>query len=450
MTEHNLQYDLQTLKDLNLSPYHSEGKAIFELFTQSQTLGGQNCLQYQLKYPSTDAEWIRKRQDSIRYLQNHPIPFPFPLAELDHIEYYLKTDINPVSSGNRLGRWAQGMSYRLNDFGSHHFLQEGLKQLASIVQGLDQLIDHLIPKQLPGELKAIMNQLADTLQTQIGTELCAIRTNRMTLQQVYRLDQMVRQEFTGDIRKILNEIYHLDALQTLANQTRKLGWHLPEVMDGEQSFLQIAGLYHPQLENAVPNDFNLGDSKHLLFLTGPNMAGKTTFLKALGISVYLAQLGLPVPANRMRLTPFQTLITSIHTRDRLDKGYSFFFSEVQRVKDAANTLKKGSNVLLIFDELFKGTNVEDAYEASRRIISGFAGHRNNLFVLSSHLLELAPQLQDIKGVTFQHFESAVENGQPVFTYKMAKGVSTQRLGLLILKNEGVLEILEGNQVEADC
>ena len=172
------------------------------------------------------------------------------------------------------------------------------------------------------------------------------------------------------------------------------------------------------------------------------MAGKTTFLKAMGIAVCLGRAGLPVFAAACRMDFFNGLFTSINTEDNIRKGYSYFFSEVHRVKEAGEYLQAQKKIFFIFDELFKGTNVKDAYDASRLVIKKFAKWRQNLFVLSSHLTELAEEAVTHSAISFYYFESSVVDGRPLFTYKINEGISAERLGLLILQNEGIPDLLE--------
>ena len=99
------------------------------------------------------------------------------------------------------------------------------------------------------------------------------------------------------------------------------------------------------------------------------MAGKSTFLKALGVAIYISHLGFPVPAEKMSTTIYNGIITTINLSDNMNRGYSHFYSEVRRVKEVANKLKEKNRLLVIFDELFRGTNVKDAFDASLLIIT---------------------------------------------------------------------------------
>ncbi|MBK6527649.1 MAG: hypothetical protein IPG07_20140 [Crocinitomicaceae bacterium] len=98
-------------------------------------------------------------------------------------------------------------------------------------------------------------------------------------------------------------------------------------------------------------------------------------------------------------------------------------------------------MFVIFDELFRGTNVKDAYDASLLIISAFAKIRTSTFLISTHITEIAEDLKSNATVQFNYLASKLIEAVPTYTYKLANGVSDERVGLLIVKNEGIIEIL---------
>ncbi|MFZ4741666.1 MAG: MutS-related protein, partial [Bacteroidales bacterium] len=196
------------------------------------------------------------------------------------------------------------------------------------------------------------------------------------------------------------------------------------------------------IENPVKNDVVSLDNKNLCFVSGANMAGKSTFLKSVGLCVYLSHLGFPVPASSMETTVFNGLYTTINMSDNINKGYSHYYSEVKRVKDIALMLKEKKRLFVIFDELFRGTNVKDAYDGTLLITNGFAQIKDSLFYISSHIVEVGQELEKLDKVSFKCFESKLQGEQPIYNYKLIDGISSERLGLVILKNEGILEIID--------
>ena len=116
------------------------------------------------------------------------------------------------------------------------------------------------------------------------------------------------------------------------------------------------------------------------------MAGKSTFLKSVSLTVYLAHIGFPVPAKSCEISIFNGLFTTINLSDDIQQGYSHYYSEVKRIKDMALNLNSHKKLFIIFDELFRGTNVKDAYEASLLITKVFF---------------------EIKELTFYYFQSYI-------------------------------------------
>ncbi len=172
------------------------------------------------------------------------------------------------------------------------------------------------------------------------------------------------------------------------------------------------------------------------------MAGKSTFIKSVGTAVFLAHIGMGVPAQYMQLSLFDGLLSNINVADNLGKGESYFYNEVQRVKSTITKISDGRKWLILIDELFKGTNVEDAMKCSSTVIEGLLKITNSLFILSTHLYEIGEGLKKYPNINFNYFETAVKNDQLLFSYQLNEGISNDRLGYLILKNEGVVDMLE--------
>ena len=176
------------------------------------------------------------------------------------------------------------------------------------------------------------------------------------------------------------------------------------------------------------------------------MAGKTTLLKSVGVIICMAQSGMGVPASVCKLPIFNGIFSSINTTDNLFKGYSYFYSEVLRVKNAAEFLKETKGkAFLIFDELFKGTNIKDAFDCSLTVIEGLVKWKESLIILSSHLMELGNTIKVNENISYKYFESQVVDGKPKFSFKLVDGLSEERLGLLILQSENISELLDPNK-----
>lgn len=172
------------------------------------------------------------------------------------------------------------------------------------------------------------------------------------------------------------------------------------------------------------------------------MAGKSTYMKAAGVAIYLAHVGFPIPATYMKLSLFHGIFTTINLPDRLDIGYSHYYNEVRRIKQIAEKISELHEVVVIFDELFRGTNVKDAYDASLAVVKALATLHTSIFIISTHLLEVANQLRECKEIDFHCFGiTKTKDGECHYTYSLQPGISEERLGMEILNRERVIETI---------
>ncbi|RYZ54499.1 MAG: DNA mismatch repair protein MutS, partial [Chitinophagaceae bacterium] len=159
-------------------------------------------------------------------------------------------------------------------------------------------------------------------------------------------------------------------------------------------------------------------------------------------AVFLAHMGMGVPARNMELTLFDGLLTNINVTDNITRGESYFFNEVQRIKNTIYKINDGKKWLVLIDELFKGTNVQDAMKCSLTVIKGLIKIKNSLFILSTHLYEIGEELKSYPNISFKFFETTVTEDQLSFSYQLKDGISNDRIGYVILRREKVVEMLE--------
>jgi DNA mismatch repair protein MutS len=226
----------------------------------------------------------------------------------------------------------------------------------------------------------------------------------------------------------------------MADVTAAAQFTFPQVVDG-LALAEGEGLYHPFLPDGVRNPLFVGGESRVLFLTGPNMAGKTTYLRTCGITFFLAHLGMGVPARTFRFTPCEALFTAISLSDDTRAGISFFQAEALRARAIAEALAGGHHIVAILDEPFKGTNVRDALDASCAVFSRFAEMKGSLFLIASHLIEAGAVLEPAGSVLCHRFEATDDGGALRFDYMLKPGLSTQRLGMRVLEEHRVLDLL---------
>jgi DNA mismatch repair protein MutS len=277
--------------------------------------------------------------------------------------------------------------------------------------------------------------LMERATTQELRHLGSLRSSASRL----RFDQLAREGAKSSLTKLLQSVGSLEALWSIGVATSEHGWTYPR----PSSRLRVIGLYHPFLaRNAVPNDLDLDDQVRVCFLTGPNMAGKSTFLKATALAVLLAHAGSGVPASSMEFAPVGTLFSSVQIADNLSAGESFYLAEVPRIGALALALDDHGSAVAVVDEPFRGTNVHDAAEATLAVITRLAAHPAALVFVASHLGEVVPAILADPRIAFFRFTADVTGERPTFDYRLREGVSEQRLGMTLLRQEGVLDRLE--------
>jgi len=256
-------------------------------------------------------------------------------------------------------------------------------------------------------------------------------------------DHLLKGRLSRQMEVILSFIYEIDIYISISDVARQKGFCYARALHPEANVFSITNLYHPCIEGAVGNDLLLDKSSNVLFLTGANMAGKSTLMKSIGIGLYLAQMGFPVAAAAMEFSVREGLYSSINVADNIGLGYSHFYAEVVRVKQAAEAAASGKRLLLMFDELFKGTNVKDAYDGTLAVTEGFAEYRNCLFVISTHIIEVGEVLKKYNNIHFVFMPTVMDGLHPRYTYKLQEGITEDRQGMMIIRNEGILELLKG-------
>ena len=241
---------------------------------------------------------------------------------------------------------------------------------------------------------------------------------------------------------ILIEIYgKLDAWYSMTMACKEFNLVMPEIEDTEFPFIEIKALHHLLLPQAVAYDVQMDPKSNFFFSPGP-IWRQSTFIKSVGAALFMAHLGMGVPADKMKSSLFDGILSNINVVNNLVKGESYFFNEVQRIRKTIIQISDQKKWLVLIDELFKGTNVQDAMKCSSTVIRGLIKIRSSLFILSTHLYEIGEELKQFPNISFKYFETRIHDGQLEFPYQLKEGISNDRLGYLILEREKVVELLE--------
>lgn len=244
-----------------------------------------------------------------------------------------------------------------------------------------------------------------------------------------------------DLPRWLEVWYELETLSALAGY----GWLQPQTTfptfhDDEAPPVFVGqGIGHPLLPNdrKIRNDFTVNHLGEVAILTGSNMSGKSTLLKALGVNLALAYAGGVVDVERLQTRRFR-LFTCIKVSDSVTDGISYFYAEVQRLRALLNELSIADDLPLFFavDEIFRGTNNRERLIGSRAYIRALAGQRG-VGLISTHDLELIRLEDEMAGVTNYHFRDDIIKGRMAFDYRLRRGPSPTTNALRIMALEGL-------------
>jgi DNA mismatch repair protein MutS len=431
--------DTQTLDELNLLGKFRQG-SVYHLFNKVRTRGGEQLLDNMFRSPLTDAAAINERSAIFNFFQGANLVFPFDVQEINVMREYLDT-----SSGNSalvvlirtlmkraLSGLARDERYKKNIQGfqatigtlnrCHAFLETAGATKGPFAHRIRAMKDLLSDKRLE-RLRNI------DIYTSLSVNTLAY------------FDHLLKSVLHKEMEDVLSFIYELDVNIAVSEVARTKGFTYARAWPAEKNILQATELCHPCIKGAVGNAISMHTQRNVLFLTGANMAGKSTWMKSVGIGIYLAHMGFPIAAADMEFSVREGLYSSINVADNISLGYSHFYAEVVRVKRAAEATATGKRLLLMFDELFKGTNVKDAYDGTLAVTEAFADYRGCLFIVSTHIIEVGEALKGRSNIQFVYMPTVMEGAVPRYTYKLQEGITEDRQGMMIIRNEGILDLI---------
>jgi DNA mismatch repair protein MutS len=440
----NFQIDRQTIKDLQLFSTRKNDPSVFAFFNRAETKGGQELLYQIFDAPSNDKEFLENRTSEIKLFHENKCFLKLNPRNIDFIEYYLILRRVPLKA-NLIDATYDGLSNKFNPDNDYFVITESILHICQLLLDLRQFIVEIKSFALTETLKEHLDEISEFLSSKTIVKLLEDPPEKMqdlTYSQINKFDHHFRVKEKESFRNLLTIVYEIDFLQSMSRLLDSDGLSLPTYTNSTNPVLSVSEAFHPFLQDPVKCSFEFSENCLLCFVTGPNMSGKSTFLKTMGLLVYISHLGIPVPARSLTTTIYDGIFSTINLSDDLNLGYSHFYSEVNRVKEIALKLNSDRKLVVIFDELFRGTNVKDAFDASLKIISTLAQIKDNFFFISTHILEVAENLTDNRSIIFKCFESEFIDQKPVYDFKIKNGISKERVGMQILEKENVIKILD--------
>ncbi|MEO8583188.1 MAG: DNA mismatch repair protein MutS [Flavitalea sp.] len=436
-----MEVDSTTYNDLHL--FHPEEEfSIFRKLNFTKTAEGKEWLLNFFRNPFSDARLIVETQNIVKLIQLKMQNWPGSISNgtVMVMAKFYESGIDSIPASHD---FINSMSYKLLHAPDFALLRYSLTHFADFLHGIKQLLSLFEGEEIPPTLERYLLRTKDLIENPMAEELAAFAGGKVfSPSETIRYGRFIRHAYKNQAFELINIYGRLDAWYSMAAAVKHYNLCMPEISAIREPFIQAKGLYHVLLPNPVPYDIQMNVNSNFIFLTGANMAGKSTFIKAVGSAVFLAHLGMGVPAKQMTITVFDGLLSNINVVDNILKGESYFFNEVQRIKNTIVKINDNRKWLVLIDELFKGTNVQDAMKCSSTVIRGLTKITNSLFIMSTHLYEISEELKDFSNISFKYFETAVKEEELEFSYQLKDGVSNDRIGYVILKREKVVDMLE--------
>ena len=292
-----------------------------------------------------------------------------------------------------------------------------------------------------GQLNKLMNELDQ--RNNIFMYILLNGTFFWELRQIMRIEAW-KERHAAHLPCWLNAIGQIDALNSLGTFAyNHPDYSYPDILDKTEvpagSFrLRATDMGHPLMnrERCVHNDIDMKKRPFFIIITGANMAGKSTYLRTVGVNYLLACIGAPVCARRMEVTPAR-LITSLRTSDSLNGNESYFFAELKRLKLIIDKLHAGEELFIILDEILKGTNSTDKQKGSLALIKQFMNLQANGIIATHDLLlgTLVDSFPD--NIRNNCFEADIVDNRLSFSYRLRPGIARNMNACFLMQKMGI-------------
>jgi DNA mismatch repair protein MutS len=388
-----------------------------------------------LSTPLTSKVEIYNRQSILKQIINSELYVGYTYHKIDYAEVFYFLNI----LDSKKFKYVDYLTY-LFQKGVNNQLVGCYVQLSYFFQELDKiLIAHLDVKKFPEsyreDLRFIINYINSFELKKFKNQTAKGKLKYSTVQ--YLNKAVLQKRKNGDTAKFYTLFNRLEAYISIATVTEKLGFTFPQFVD--QQF-EIKQMYHPLLKSPVKNNFKT--ESNVILLTGANMSGKSTLLKTISLIVYFAHLGLAVPAEKAVLSFYEFISIHINHSDDIKNGLSHFMQEIVNMKRVLGNLQTGKRCFAVFDELYKGTNYEDALKISALTIDGLREYSHSKFLISTHIYELKNEVRNSESLSAYHLDCKVADNLPQFTYQLKEGWTNLKIGELLFEREGLKELLK--------
>ncbi|MEG0267366.1 MAG: DNA mismatch repair protein MutS [Carnobacterium sp.] len=274
-------------------------------------------------------------------------------------------------------------------------------------------------------------------------ETLILEAEEKSLALEYELFTKVRDEvkqYIDRLQLLAKTVATIDVLQSFATISEKYHYVRPKLTYDSRELILKDGR-HPVVEKVlgqqtyVPNSVEMDEQTEIMLITGPNMSGKSTYMRQLALTVIMAQMGCFVPAQSAQLPIFDRIFTRIGAADDLISGQSTFMVEMIEANQALRHATQHS--LILFDEIGRGTATFDGMALAEAIIEYIHNHVHGKTLFSTHYHELTVLDQELKGLVNTHVGAVEEDGELIFLHKMLPGAADKSYGIHVAKLAGL-------------
>ena len=421
---------MNNTQDLNIK------NEILPIFDYSLNSFTKNKILYLLETPLISEDKIIERQDILKaFVANMKVleNYSYTVLYLNEVHFFLNNfkEVNFKS---------KSFLFSDPDYDEIH-LNNKLHQMLLLFYRLESVyFSRITIKYFPENYKKHLNRILSFLSFfELKKHELIIREKRLKRKHVKELiNKILKLKTEQRIEVFWEDLFLFESYLSISLAIQNKKFSFPTFGDKE---ISLNDFYHPLIRNPIKNNFTT--FSNVILLNGPNMSGKSTFLKSISLCIYLGNLGLAIPASKGIIPFFSDFSIGINKRDNILSGYSHFMTEIVNLKDVVIKAAEGKRCFAVFDELFSGTNVEDASEICKTTINGVSKYNNSYFFISTHIQELKDIINN--NISTFYLDCELINNVPTFTYKLKKGWSNIKVGRILFDKEGLNELLNNSK-----
>jgi DNA mismatch repair protein MutS len=398
--------------------------------------------------PSTETEVLERQGITKGIIGNWSVLESFTYRRLDLMEVHdFFESITANSTPPVEGKIRASLKLMLNE-ADRNQLRSRLVQTVLLLRGINvQYLSRIDKGAFPASFQAQLQQALSFLnKLNLETFSDHINEDRFTVTRMVELSYRIKALNPVEVKAFWHFFFTFEAFWSIAKGTTVSGFTFPTF---DTTAINVEEFYHPSLKDPVKNTLRMKKEQNVLLLTGPNMSGKSTLLKAVGLCVYLARAGFTVPATVCSVPFFSSIAVAVNLNDSLQEGYSHFMAEIQNLKAVVQATEGEGKCFAVFDEIFKGTNTDDALQLTQTTVDGLIRRKGSFFFISTHMLQLDEQLSNDKSKEIKkcYIECVLDREYPKFSYRLKEGWSQLKIGKILFEKEGLTELLESKKEE---